>query len=103
MPGCTILWHTIVCSINDRCAFDGWAIDECTINGCAIVGCKEAGEGELWGMVTELLMAKTEIGAVLDAVVSLSVFNCDQQVIFGDHDMRGEMMTRRQHCAFQRT
>ena len=61
-PGCTTFGHAIVCS----------AIEGCIIMG-VIVGCAEAGAQELGGVAMELVTAKTEVGAVLDAVMPSSM------------------------------
>ena len=39
-----------------------------TINRCSIIGCTGTGVQELQGVVTELVKAKSEVGAVLDVV-----------------------------------
>ncbi len=63
----------------------------------------EAGAQELGGGRRVVHSKDGGWGSVGCNCVVVDVIGCDQKVIFGDHDMRGEMMAHRQHCAFQRT
>ena len=51
-------------------------------------------------MAVELVTAKTEVGAVLDVVASLSLSKVVIKILFSDHGTGGgEMIAHAFHCA----